>query len=109
LQARRQLSRQVRPDDEYCALRLNPLMPGTCTVKPKAGEKCAAGLGDAKYCAPYTRCDADVCREIAHAGEECNADDTCYSSHCVGNACVTGNSCEDVIEGRSTGKHALGD
>ena len=82
------------PDDEYCALGLNPLMPGVCTAKPKAGEKCAAGLGDAKYCAPYARCDADVCREIAHAGEECNADDTCYSSHCVGHACVTGNSCE---------------
>jgi hypothetical protein len=82
------------PDDQYCALGLNPLMPGTCTAKPKAGEKCAAGLGDAKHCAPYTRCDADVCRDIAHAGEDCTADDTCYSGHCVNKACVTGNSCE---------------
>lgn len=82
------------PADEYCALGLNPLMGGTCTSKPTAGEKCAAGLGGGQICAPYTRCDADVCRDIAHAGEECNEDDTCYSSHCVNMACVTGSSCQ---------------
>lgn len=82
------------PDDEYCALGANPLMPGTCTSKPKAGEPCAKGLGDAEICEPYARCDAGVCRELAHAGEDCSADDTCYSGHCVDKACVTGNSCE---------------
>jgi hypothetical protein len=80
------------PIDEYCAL-ANPLLPGTCTPKPQAGEKCAAGLGDSRICEPYARCDADVCREIAHAGETCNADDTCYSGHCVNEVCVTGSSC----------------
>ena len=83
------------PDDEYCALApLNPLMPGTCTAKPKAGDMCAAGLGAAEICAPYARCDNGVCRDIAHAGEECHANDTCYSGHCEANACVTGNSCQ---------------
>jgi hypothetical protein len=82
------------PTDEYCALGANPLMPGICTTKPSAGEKCAAGLGGGGICAAYTRCDDGVCRDIAHAGEQCNADDTCYSGHCVDNACVTGNSCE---------------
>lgn len=82
------------PSDEYCALGANPLLPGTCTAKPKAGEACASALGGGKICAPYTRCDADVCRDIAHAGEDCNTDDTCYSGHCVNKACVTGSSCE---------------
>jgi len=82
------------PNDEYCALGLNPLMPGTCTSKPEAGEKCAMALGGGQICAPYTRCDAGVCRDIAHAGEECNEDDTCYSGHCVNMACVTGSSCQ---------------
>ena len=82
------------PADQYCAPGLNPLMGGTCTSKPTAGEKCAAGLGGGQICAPYTRCDADVCRDIAHAGEECNEDDTCYSGHCVNMACVTGSSCQ---------------
>ncbi|MES1188817.1 MAG: hypothetical protein ABUL60_33690 [Myxococcales bacterium] len=82
------------PPDEYCALGANPLMPGTCTSKPKAGEACAAALGGGEICAPYTRCDAGVCRDIAHAGEDCNADDTCYSGHCVNKACVTGSSCQ---------------
>ncbi len=82
------------PADEYCGLGVNPLLPGTCTSKPKAGEPCAAALGGGQICAPYTRCDANVCRAIAHAGEDCNADDTCYSGHCVNKACVTGNSCE---------------
>lgn len=83
------------PDAEYCALPpLNPLGDGKCTAKPGAGEKCANGLGSAKLCAPYARCDNGVCRDIAHAGEDCTADDTCYSGHCQGGACVTGNSCE---------------
>ena len=71
----------------------NPLEGGQCTAKPKAGAKCASGLGVATICAPYARCDGGVCREIAHAGETCNADDTCYSGRCVGKACVTGNGC----------------
>jgi hypothetical protein len=83
------------PDDEYCALiPLMPLMPGTCTAKPKAGEMCGSGLGGGAICAPYARCDSSVCRDLAHAGEDCHADDTCYSGHCQVNACVTGNSCE---------------
>ena len=83
------------PDDQYCALGLNPLMPGTCTDKPKAGEMCAPTLGGGNVlCAPYTRCDGGVCRDIAHAGEDCQANDTCYSGRCVNGACVTGNSCE---------------
>jgi hypothetical protein len=83
------------PDDEHCALpALNPLGAGKCTAKPKAGEACAAGLGAATICAPYTRCDDGKCREIAHAGETCHVNDTCYSGSCVDGACVTGNSCE---------------
>ena len=83
------------PDDEYCALTpLMPLMPGTCTAKPKPGEMCGSGLGGAAICAPYARCDDGVCRDIAHAGEDCHANDTCYSGHCQANACVTGSSCE---------------
>lgn len=82
------------PADEYCALGPNPLMGGTCTSKPTAGEKCAMGLGGGQICTPYSRCDAGVCRDIAHAGEECNEDDTCYSGHCVDMACVTGSSCQ---------------
>jgi hypothetical protein len=69
-------------------------MPGKCTAKPGAGERCAAGLGAATICKPYARCDSGVCREIAHAGEDCTADDTCYTGHCVDGACVTGNSCQ---------------
>jgi hypothetical protein len=65
------------PDDQYCALpAVNPLGGGQCTAKPKAGAKCAAGLGDSLICAPYARCDNGVCRDIAHAGEDCSADDT---------------------------------
>jgi hypothetical protein len=82
------------PDDEYCALGVNPLLPGTCTSKPKAGEACAAALSGGQICAPYTRCDANVCRDIAHAGEDCSADDTCYSGRCANGACVTGSSCQ---------------
>ena len=82
------------PTDEYCALGVNPLLPGTCTSKPKAGEACATALGGGQICAPDTRCDANVCRDIAHAGEDCNADDTCYSGRCIDKACVTGNSCQ---------------
>ncbi len=81
------------PDDEYCVLR-TPLGAGKCTPKPAAGEKCGAGLGDAQICAAYARCDAGNCRAIAHAGEECNANDTCYSGHCLNKACVTADSCE---------------
>jgi len=80
------------PDDEYCVLPA-PLGAGKCTTKPAAGTKCGAGLGDAQVCAAYARCDAGVCRAIAHAGEDCNADDTCYSGHCLKGACVT-NACE---------------
>ncbi len=80
-------------DDEYCVLP-TPLGEGKCTPKPAPGAKCGAGLGDAQVCAAYARCDVGVCREIAHAGEECNADDTCYSGHCVNKACVTSDSCE---------------
>ncbi len=73
---------------------LNPLDTGLCTPKPKAGEACAKGIGDsATICAPYARCDAGVCRELAHAGETCSANDTCYSGHCDG-ACVTANRCD---------------
>jgi Dickkopf-like protein len=82
------------PDDQYCKLAAGPLTAGVCTAKPMAGEACAAGLGTANICAPYTRCDAGLCREIAHAGEDCHADDTCYSGHCVGNACVTDDHCD---------------
>lgn len=83
------------PDSEYCALSAaNPLMPGKCTTKPAAGEKCGAALGGSEVCAPYTRCDNGVCRDIAHAGEDCTVNTTCYSDHCVGGACVLSNSCE---------------
>ncbi len=83
------------PDDQYCQLDPNPLNGGTCTAKPKAGEACAKGVGaDANICAPYARCDDGVCRELANAGEACNADDTCYSGHCVDGACVTANRCD---------------
>ena len=82
------------PADQYCKLGQNPLEPGVCTPKPVAGEKCARGLGSAGICAPYVRCDDGLCRDIAHAGEDCHDDDTCYSGHCVNGACVTGNSCE---------------
>ena len=81
------------PLDQYCKLGANPLDAGVCTTKPMAGEKCAKGLGTSVICAPYLRCDAGSCREIAHAGEDCTEDDTCYSGHCVDGACVTGNSC----------------
>ncbi len=80
-------------DDEYCVLP-TPLGAGKCTPKPAPGAKCGAGLGDGKVCRAYARCDTDVCRDIAHAGEQCNANDTCYSGHCLNNACVTGDSCE---------------
>lgn len=82
------------PVDQYCKLGADPLDAGVCTAKPVAGEKCAKGLGTANICAPYLRCDNGLCREIAHAGEDCTQNDTCYSNHCVEGACVTGNSCE---------------
>jgi hypothetical protein len=81
------------PTDQYCLLGANPLEAGTCTAKPGAGEPCGKALGAASICAPYARCDDGVCRDIAHAGEDCHANDTCYSAHCVDGACVTGNSC----------------
>jgi hypothetical protein len=81
------------PDDEYCQLPVNPLDAGTCTKKPAAGEPCAKGVGaEASICAPYARCDDGVCRELAHAGESCSADATCYSGRCDG-ACLTSNAC----------------
>lgn len=81
------------PSDEYCLLG-NVLLPGKCTARPGAGEKCATALGGGEVCGPYTRCDSGVCREIAHAGEDCTANTTCYTERCVNGACVTGNSCE---------------
>lgn len=82
------------PVDQYCKLGANPLDPGVCTDKPSAGERCTKGLVDANVCAPYARCDDGTCRDIAHAGEDCHADETCYSGRCVDGACVTGSSCE---------------
>jgi hypothetical protein len=82
------------PESQYCKLGRDLLAAGSCTDKPGAGQKCAAGIGTATICAPYTRCDDGLCRELAHAGEDCTANDTCYSNHCVDGACVTGNSCE---------------
>jgi hypothetical protein len=85
------------PDDEFCKLNGNPLTPfdGTCTSKPEAGEACGKGLApEPNICAPYARCDDGVCREIAHLGEKCTVNATCYSEHCVGGACVAANSCK---------------
>jgi hypothetical protein len=86
------------PDDEYCVLDTTTpldLFDGLCTSKPEAGEPCGKGLGgNPEICAPYARCDDGVCREIAHLGEECSQNATCYSDHCVGGACVASNSCE---------------
>jgi hypothetical protein len=82
------------PDEQYCLLGANPLQAGTCTDKPPAGEPCGKGLGAPSICAPYARCDDGVCRDIAHAGEDCTVNATCYSNRCVDGACVTGNSCE---------------
>ena len=85
------------PADEYCLLGGNPLDPleGNCTPKPKAGEPCGKGLGPASdQCAPYARCDAGVCRELAHLGEGCTVKATCYSGRCIDGACVAANSCE---------------
>lgn len=83
------------PADEYCA-EINLLtLEGTCTSKPKAGEPCGMNLGGAaEICAPYTRCDSGTCRELAHLGESCTANSTCYSDHCFEGACVASNSCE---------------
>jgi hypothetical protein len=85
------------PADEFCQLGSNPLNPleGTCTPKPEAGEPCGKGLGPTPdQCAPYARCDSGVCRELAHLGEGCTVNATCYSEHCVDGACVAANSCE---------------
>jgi hypothetical protein len=85
------------PADEFCLLDANPLEPfqGRCTPKPEAGEPCGKGLGPTPdQCAPYARCDAGVCREIAHLGEGCTVKSTCYSDRCIDGACVAANSCE---------------
>jgi hypothetical protein len=85
------------PDDEFCKLNGNPLTPfdGTCTSKPEAGEPCGKGLApEPNICAPYARCDEGMCREIAHLGESCTVNATCYSDHCVDGACVAANSCK---------------
>jgi hypothetical protein len=86
------------PDDEYCVLdTATPLdlFDGTCTSKPEAGEPCGKALGgNPEICAPYARCDDGVCRALAHLGESCSQNATCYSDHCVGGACVASNSCE---------------
>lgn len=82
------------PDDQYCLLDDNPLSGGTCTDRPKAGKECGTTIGGDGVCAAYARCDDGGCREIAHAGESCHDNDTCYSDHCVDGACVTANSCD---------------
>jgi hypothetical protein len=84
------------PDDEFCLLTGMPTpYDGTCTPKPKALEPCGKGLApEPTVCAPYTRCDAGMCRPIARLGEECSVKETCYSERCVDGACVAANSCE---------------
>lgn len=84
------------PADQYC-VGVTLLTPeGTCTPKPEAGEDCGVNLfGGADVCAPNTRCDAGVCRDLAHLGEECSVNATCYSDSCVGGGCVPSNSCNE--------------
>ena len=83
------------PDDEYCAGITLLTLEGTCTSKPEAREDCGMNLGGTReICAPNSRCDQGVCRELARLGEECSANATCYSENCVGGACVASNSCE---------------
>ena len=84
------------PADEYCT-GVTLLTPeGTCTSKPEAGEPCGTNLlGVANVCAPDTRCDAGMCRDLAHLGEECTVSTTCYSDSCVDGGCVPSNSCNE--------------
>jgi len=85
------------PGEQYCVLGGSQADPfaGTCTPKPEAGKPCGKGLGEtASICAPYARCDGGVCRELAHLGEGCTLNATCYSDHCRDGACVASNSCE---------------
>jgi hypothetical protein len=83
------------PDDEYCT-GVTLLAPGTCTSKPEAGEDCGTNqFMSATVCAPYARCDEGVCRELAHLGETCTVNGTCYSGSCVNNGCVPSDSCND--------------
>jgi len=84
------------PDEEYCT-GVSLLTPeGICVSKPEAGEDCGVNLfGNATVCAPYARCDAGVCRELAHLGETCTVSGTCYSNTCVDGGCVRANGCND--------------
>ena len=87
------------PDDEYCLIPLlPPTLDGTCEPKPEAGQPCGgAGYDPARtpsICAPYARCDDGVCRDLAHLGESCNVDATCYSGRCTGGACIASTGCD---------------
>ena len=66
------------------------------TNESGGSEDCGVNLfGNATVCAPYARCDGGVCRELAHLGETCTANPTCYSNSCVNGGCVRSNSCND--------------
>jgi hypothetical protein len=81
------------PLDQYCKIDDNPF-DGTCTPRPGSNMQCGKGLGGAPVCAPYTRCNNNVCRPIANAGEGCTLDENCYSGRCESGACVAGSRCE---------------
>jgi hypothetical protein len=81
------------PVDEYCKIDDN-LFDGKCTARPAANMECAKGLGGGPVCAAYTRCDNNLCRPIANAGEGCTKNETCYSGRCENGACVAGSRCE---------------
>jgi hypothetical protein len=86
------------PPDEYCKFGAALQVTGTCTAKPKAGEACviagSAATGAAEICAPYTRCDNGICRDLAAIGSECHSDGVCLSGSCAGGKCVLGGACE---------------
>lgn len=89
------------PKGEYCPITaaeilLNDL-ESSCTELPDDGEACADRPIDfLPTCAAYTRCDAatSMCRGLRDLGESCNANDQCYSGHCVDNGCTTERACE---------------
>jgi hypothetical protein len=84
------------PDDEFCDGATVIMPEGTCISKPEPGEECGVNLfGSPTVCAPYARCDEGVCRELAHLGETCTVNSTCYSGACVSGGCVRSNSCSD--------------
>jgi hypothetical protein len=83
------------PDDEYCTAINILTREGTCTSKPEPSEPCGMSLGGAlEICAPGARCDTGVCRALARPGESCTANSTCYSEHCLDQACVAASTCE---------------